>query len=164
MFKNMFITPRAEHHNTRKKIKTLRSGISFEKSMGEPVIFIIDQNPIHGNMVKYQLCARRLTNVWLFTSVEECLYRLRKQQPDFLVTEYNLGAYNGGDLLRMARKISPRTAVLFFTSVDDGHTAEELLAEGASDYIVKTARLEKSIGELVKNMEFLRSETVPRQE
>jgi len=128
--------------------------------MAEPAIFIVDTNPVHGNLVKYQLTANRYTNVWLFTSVEECLYRLRKQSPDFLITEYHLGTYSGKDLLRMTLKISPATRVLFFTSVEDSTLAESLLAEGARDFIVKSGRLESSVSELVRNIEFLRSETL----
>jgi DNA-binding response OmpR family regulator len=127
--------------------------------MKDPVIFIVDTNPVHGNMVKYQLSARKFSSVWLFTSVEECLYRIRKQSPDFLITEYDLGNYRGEDLLRMASKISPLTSVLFFTSFEDPAIAERLLAEGAKDYIVKTGRIEPSIAELIRNMEFLHSET-----
>lgn len=127
--------------------------------MKDPVIFIVDTDPVHGNMVKYQLSARKFNSVWLFTSVEECLYRLRKQTPDFLIAEYALGSYRGEDLLRMAAKISPRTSVLFFTSLEDSGLAERLLAEGAKDYIVKTGRIESSIAELIRNMEFLHSET-----
>jgi DNA-binding response OmpR family regulator len=132
--------------------------------MTEPVIFIVDTNPVHGNLVKYQLTINRYSGTWLFSSVEECLYRLRKQSPDFLITEYHLGNYSGKDLLRMALKISPRTRVLFFTSVEDAGLAESLLSEGAKDYVVKSARLESSISELVRNIEFLCSETLTNRE
>ena len=126
--------------------------------MKEPVIFIVDPNLVHGNLVKYHLNVNRFPNVWLFTNVEECLYRLRKQTPDFLITEYELGKYNGRDMLRMAARISPATNIIFFTSSDDSGLAESILSEGARDYIVKTSRLETSIGELVRNIGFLRTE------
>lgn len=132
--------------------------VTLKSRMKDPVIFIIDTNPVHGNMVKYKMTAMKLTNVWLFNSVEECLYRLRKQQPDFLISEYTLGSYRGEDLLRMARKISPQTSILFFSSVEDAGLAEKLLADGARDYIVKSGRLEESITELIRNLEFLYSE------
>jgi DNA-binding NarL/FixJ family response regulator len=132
--------------------------------MKDPVIFIVDTNLVHGNLIKYQMSARKFNNVWLFTSVEECLYRIRKQPPDFLITEYALGNYRGTDLLRMTRKISPKTSVLFFTSVEDAGLAKALLAEGARDYIVKSGRLESSIAELIRNMEFLFSEIPSNQD
>ena len=131
--------------------------------MKEPVIFIVDPNPVHGNLVKYQLTINKFTNVWLFTSVEECLYRLRKQSPDFLVSEYHLGKYNGLEMLRMSHKISPATRILFLTGMDDPSVAESLLDEGAMDYIVKTSRLEVSISELVRNIGFLRARPVAGQ-
>lgn len=137
---------------------------SYSSRMKEPAIFIVDTNPVHGNLVKYQLTISGFSNAWLFTSVEECLYRLRKQSPDFLVTEFNLGSYSGKDLLRMTLKISPGTRVLFFTSVEDAVLAESLLTEGAKDYIVKSGRLESSISELVRNIEFLRLETLTNRE
>jgi DNA-binding NarL/FixJ family response regulator len=126
--------------------------------MKDPFIFIVDPNPIHGNMVKYQLSVRKFNNLWLFSSVEECIYRLRKQQPDVLITEYSLGNYRGEEMVQMVRKISPQTIILFLTTVEDAGLAQAMLAEGARDYIVKSGHPELSITELIRNMEFLFSE------
>jgi DNA-binding NtrC family response regulator len=155
----LIIQDRLSPHG-QKKIKTLNLVTVTLPLMRDPVIFIVDTNPVHGNLVKYHLTINRFTNVWLFTSVEECLYRLRKQSPDFLVSEYDLGRYNGLELLRMAGKISQGTRVVFFTSVEDAGIAHSLLAEGALDYIVKTSRLEASISELIRNLVFLKSQPV----
>ncbi|HNW75506.1 MAG TPA: response regulator [Bacteroidales bacterium] len=132
--------------------------------MKEPSIFIIDKNPLQGNLVKYQLAANRFFDVWLFASVEECLYRLRKQSPDFLITEYELGDYTGDELLRMSQKISPRTQVIFFTSHDDAGFAASMLAAGARDYVVKSARMDKSINELATNIAYIHSEAPVKEE
>ena len=115
-------------------------------------------------MVKYQMSARRLSNVFFFSNAEECMYRLRKQRPDFLITEYDTGFYLGQELLRMSKTISPGTLVIFFTSSEDRGLADMLLESGASDYIVKSAPLDKSISELIRNIGFLRTETLARRE
>lgn len=127
--------------------------------MTEPLIYIIDPNSVQGNLIKYHLTTHRFPNTWFFPSVEECFYRVIKQAPDFLISETQIGNYTGLQLLLMCKKISPRTRVVFFSSSDDPHLATTLLSEGATDFIVKSARLETSLSELIQNLEFVRAGT-----
>lgn len=146
-----------------KKNGTFGYSIFIFSGMTEPVIFIVDSNVQQGNFLKYHLNAKKFNHVWFFNSVEECLYRLRKQPPDFLITEYHLAGYTGHEFLRMACKISPKTQVLFFSSADDAAVAESLLAAGARDYVVRSGKPEKSIYELIRNIEYLHSELITKQ-
>lgn len=121
----------------------------------DPVIYIVDPNPVHGNLVKFHLVLRKFTGVWLFTNAEECLYRSRKQAPDFVVSESSPESHSGLDFLRNIRSISPDTQVLFLTSEEDSMLASLLLEHGATDFIVKSSRPEQSIRELCDNLSYL---------
>ncbi|NQV02772.1 MAG: response regulator [Bacteroidia bacterium] len=129
--------------------------------MKSVLIFIVDKNPIHSSLLKYHLTIQRFSNVQLYHSAEECLYRFRKGvTPHYLITEYDLADHNGLDFLRMVKKISPSTHVIFFSSFDDPILALQLIDSGASDYIMKTSKLDYGIKDLVKNIEFLRREKI----
>ena len=126
--------------------------------MKDPVIYIVDPNPVHGNLIKFHLALRKFTGVWLFNNAEECLYRARKQAPDFVVSESSPEGSSGMDFLRNMRSISGDTKVLFFTSEEDATLASRLLEQGATDFIVKSSRPEQSIRELCDNLSYLVSE------
>ena len=129
--------------------------------MKSVMVFIVDKNPIHSSLLKYHLTIQRFSNVQLYHSAEECLYRLRKSVvPQYLITEYDLADHNGFDFLRMVKKISPTTQVLFFTSYDDPILAMRLIDSGATDYIMKTVKLDQGIQDLIKNIVFLQREKI----
>jgi len=126
-----------------------------------PMVFVVDRNPIHNSLIKYHLNVNRFFNVHTFPSGSECLYKLGKQViPDFIVTDYDNGEMPGIEFLRKIRGISPEIKVVFFSSYDDPILAVRLLDSGATDYIVKTNRLDIGIKELIKNMKFLIKEEV----
>ncbi|TSA30402.1 MAG: response regulator [Bacteroidetes bacterium] len=130
--------------------------------MKSALIFIVDKNPIHSSLLKYHLTIQRFSNVQLYHSAEECLYRLRKHVvPQYLIADYDLADQNGFDFLRMVKKLSPSTEVLFFSTLDDPILAVQLIDSGATDYIMKTSRMDYGISDLVKNLEFLQRKKVP---
>jgi len=125
------------------------------------VIFIVDKNPIHSSLLKYHLTVQRFFHVQIYHSAEECLYRLRKKAvPDYLITEYDLVDHAGFDFLRTVRRICPSTAVIFFSAFDDPVLAMRLIDAGATDYIMKTTKLEHGIQDLIRNIQFLLKEKV----
>lgn len=127
--------------------------------MTGPEIYILDRNSLHSNFLKFQLALKKFNRVMVFHSVEECIYRLRKQAaPDYLITEFDLGDYNGLEFLRMAQKLAPQTSVIFFSSMDDEVMANQVLSEGAMDYIVKRSSLDSGVKELIRNLQFIHSE------
>jgi DNA-binding response OmpR family regulator len=129
--------------------------------MSSPIVFVVDKNPIHSSLIKYHLNVNRFVNVHSFHSADECLYRVQKGlKPDFLITEYHLGDLTGFDFLKTVRAITPVTHVIFFTSYDDPILAVRLLDMGASDYIIKTGKLDYGIAELIKNIKYLIKEGV----
>ncbi len=125
------------------------------------LIFVIDKNPIHNSLIKYHLNLNKFFNVQTFPSVNECLYRLNKQLfPDFIIIDLIAGDPSVFDFLYKVRGLSEKIQIIFFSSHDDPLLADQLLDSGATDFIVKTDRLETGITELIKNLKFLIKEEV----
>jgi len=107
--------------------------------MKTSVIFVVDKNPIHRNLVRYHLEINKCAQVQTFPSGEECLYRLQKNiRPDFLITSFFTGDRSGFDFLQSVLEIAPSTRVVFFDTFEDPQLAGKLLEAGACDYVVKT--------------------------
>ena len=60
----------------------------------------------------------------------------------------------------MVKQLTPSTQVVFFSAFDDPILAMQLIDSGASDYIMKTSKLDYGIKDLVKNIEFLQREKI----
>lgn len=122
-------------------------------------IFVIDRNPIHNSLIKYHLNINKFTLVHTFPNGQECLYRLQKGLiPDFIITDYDIGNYTGFDFLIKIRDRYPDLSVVYFSSIADPVLAMKLLEAGASDFIIKTSKLEAGISELLKNLKFILKE------
>lgn len=124
--------------------------------MNNVVIFILDKNPLHRNMLQYNLVAHGFSRIYLFPSPEECLYRLEKDViPDFLILDYLTIIETNPDFLPRIKSFSQDIEVIVFTESDDHVIANNLLALGASDYILKTKSLQNGMVELINNLKYL---------
>jgi DNA-binding NarL/FixJ family response regulator len=127
--------------------------------MKTAVIFVVDKNPIHRSLIKYNLNISKFTTVYTFSSAEECLYRMQKNlRPDFLITSFFTGNYSGFDFLRIILEIDPVTRVVFFDAFEDPDIPARLIEAGACDYVAKTRDPDAGIAELLKNVSFLARE------
>jgi len=122
-------------------------------------IFIVDRNPIHNSLIRYHLNINKFNLVQTFPNGQECLYRLEKNTvPDIIITDYDIGNYTGFDFLRKVTDNFPGVRIIYFSSFADPVLAMKLLEAGASDFIVKTGKLENGISELLKNLRYILKE------
>jgi DNA-binding NtrC family response regulator len=127
--------------------------------MKTPVIVVVDRNPIHRNLINYNLVINRFLNVHTFLSGEECLYRLKRNLvPDFIITDLNPGDNNGFDFLEKVKELSPGAKIIFFAAFTDPEIAIRLHEAGATDYIPKTNKPDIGISVLIKNIRYLTRE------
>jgi two-component system, NtrC family, response regulator PilR len=76
------------------------------------------------------------------TSGEAAKRKIESALYDVIVTDIRMPSINGIEVLRYAHKLSPDTAVILITAVDDYEAAVEAVkAGGASDYIRKSPGL-----------------------
>ena len=72
-------------------------------------------------------------------TAEEALAVIRETAPDVVLMDINLPGASGVEATRRAAQISPATAVLVISMVDDDDTVFAALAAGARGYVLKGA-------------------------
>ncbi len=106
-------------------------------------------------------------------TAEDAIERVGKDVPDLVLTDYQMGAKTGVDLLKEIKRRSPRTAVAVLTAYGTVERAVEAMREGAEDFLMKPctpetlelllARIENGRRLLQENA-YLRSELGERSE
>ena len=104
--------------------------------MANPLIYLVEDDPLFVNIIEGQLSKLKLTNFKTFTRGEDCLAEI-KNHPQYLFVDFSLEGLNGLDILREAKKTSKHTRVYMLTALEDKTIEQQCLKEGAIDYIVK---------------------------
>jgi len=134
-------------------------GLQSYRIMKNPVVFIVEKNTYHGNLVKYHLQANRFQDVRVFSNSEECLLAMsRGIIPDFIISDTHSGKISGTEFLGHILESAPGARVIFFSASADESLATQLLEKGASDYIQTTNKGDAGIRELIKNLQFIYKE------
>ncbi len=102
----------------------------------EPLIFIVEDNPVYNKLVVNYLQSKKFTHVESFFSGEECLKRI-DEKPDIVVQDYLLEGIDGIGVLKHVKKVLPQTEFIFLSGQDSVDVAVNTLKLGAFDYIVK---------------------------
>ena len=76
------------------------------------------------------------------TTATEALRKLEVQSFDVLLTDISMPGLSGFELLREVVEQFPSTAVIIISGISDEERAQELITQGAFDYLVKPFRLE----------------------
>ncbi|MGB3800628.1 MAG: sigma-54 dependent transcriptional regulator [Lewinella sp.] len=99
-------------------------------------IFVVEDDPFYGKLLKHHLSLNPDFDVELFTSGKECLDALY-QKPDVISMDYGLPDMNGSELFSRIRALNSSVPIVIISGQDDINTAVDLLKRGARDYIVK---------------------------
>ena len=70
--------------------------------------------------------------VELCSSFEAAKHRLTHAPPDVLLTDVRLGAFNGLQLVILAKELSPNTTVIVMSAYDDATLRKEAARRGAA--------------------------------
>jgi DNA-binding NarL/FixJ family response regulator len=85
----------------------------------------------------------------------------RERKPDVVILDVEMPVMGASEAMEMILGISPRPRILIVTMFDNPRLVRELLARGASGYLVKSASLEELLGAV---REAAQSATGPRGE
>lgn len=99
-------------------------------------IFIVEDDPWYGEVLKYHLSQNADYEIHRFTTGRECLANLHKR-PHLITIDYALPDTNGIDLYKGIRDTQPDTPVIVISNQDDVTTAVGLLKLGVHDYFAK---------------------------
>lgn len=99
-------------------------------------VFIVEDDKLYGDLLRYHLSLNPDNEVFLFNSGQDCLDNLYLN-PDFISLDYSLPDMSGLEILQKIREYNPKMPVVIVSGQEDIETAINLLKEGAYDYFVK---------------------------
>jgi DNA-binding NtrC family response regulator len=102
----------------------------------DPLIFIVEDNPVYNKLVVNYLQSKKFHRIETFLSGEECLKKI-KMKPDIVIQDYLLEGIDGIEVLKATKKIHPHTEFIFLSGQDSVDVAINTMKLGAYDYIVK---------------------------
>jgi len=99
-------------------------------------VFIVEDDPWYGEILKHHLTQQSNMEVSLFTTARDCLQELRRN-PDVVCVDYGLPDMDGDRLLDELILRIPDLPVIIISGQDDISVAVKLLKHGAHDYFPK---------------------------
>jgi len=102
----------------------------------DPLIFIVEDNPVYNKLVVNYLNSKKFNRIESFLSGEECLKNIN-MKPDIIIQDYLLEGMNGIEVLKATKKLQPQIEFIFLSGQDSVDVAINTMKHGAYDYIVK---------------------------
>jgi DNA-binding NtrC family response regulator len=99
-------------------------------------LFIVEDDPFYGELLKKHLQLNPDNEVFLFKNGKECLDNLHLL-PDLISLDYRLPDFTGSEVMKKVQFDYPDLPVVIVSGQEDVKTALDLLKEGAYDYFVK---------------------------
>jgi DNA-binding NtrC family response regulator len=99
-------------------------------------IFIVEDDPFFGNLLKHHLSLNPEYEVSLFGNAKDCLDNLHKK-PDVISIDHGLPDITGDKLLAKIKAVNKNIPVIVISGQEEISVALDLLKAGASDYFVK---------------------------
>ncbi|GAB3018265.1 sigma-54-dependent transcriptional regulator [Spirosoma pulveris] len=103
-------------------------------------IFIVEDDPWYGEVLKYHLSMNPNYELHRFATGEDCMNYLTVCQPHLITLDYSLPDTNGAELFRRLQERLPDTPVIVISGQKDVETAVGLLQAGVYSYFVKDDR------------------------
>jgi CheY-like chemotaxis protein len=102
-------------------------------------ILLVEDNETDALLIQRQL--RKLVHdpqIAVVDGLDACRQHLVNFIPDLVISDYNLPACTGMDVLRLSQEIDPNLPFIFVTgTIDDEELAANTILAGASGYILK---------------------------
>jgi CheY-like chemotaxis protein len=113
-------------------------------------ILILEDNPVDAELIQFELREAGVAfSAKVVTFEGDFIAALQEFQPDLILSDYDLPAYNGALALAEAGRRRPGTPFILVTGALGEDRAIEILTQGAKDYVMKS-RLQKRLVPAVK--------------
>jgi DNA-binding NtrC family response regulator len=99
-------------------------------------IFIVEDDPWYGELIKHHLSLNPDYQISLFTSAKELLEHLHFN-PDLICIDFGLPDMTGDKLLKEIKRLNKDLPVIVISGQEEIEVAVALLKLGARDYIIK---------------------------
>ena len=114
-------------------------------------IFIVEDDPLYGEMLKYHLALNPDNEVYKFETGAECLKNLY-QSPSLISLDYSLPDMSGFDVIKKVREYNHEIPIVIVSGQEDVATAVKLLKDCAYDYFVKDEDTKERLWNTLKNI------------
>ena len=114
-------------------------------------IFIIEDDELYGEMLKYHMSLNPDNEVHLYTTGTESLKNLYKN-PDLISLDFGLPDISGHDVVKKIKEHNPNLPIVIVSGQEDVSTAVQLLREGAYDYFVKDDETKNRLWNIVNKI------------
>ena len=114
-------------------------------------IFVVEDDPLYGEMLKHHLSLNPDNEVHLFKTGFDCLHNLYRT-PSLISLDYSLPDMSGLDVMRQIKKENVDIPVVIVSGQEDISTAVALLREGAYDYFVKDDDVKDRLWNIIKKI------------
>ena len=114
-------------------------------------IFIVEDDPLYGEMLKYHLSLNPDNEVYKFETGAECLKNLH-MAPSLISLDFSLPDITGFEVIRKVREYNADIPVVVVSGQEDVGTAVQLLKDGAYDYFVKDEDTKERLWNTIKNI------------
>ncbi len=114
-------------------------------------IFIVEDDPLYGEMLKYHLSLNPDNEIIKFETGSECLKNLY-QNPSLISLDYSLPDMSGFDVIKKVREYNSEIPIVIVSGQEDVATAVKLLKDGAYDYFVKDEDTKERLWNTLKNI------------
>ncbi|MGZ4034358.1 MAG: response regulator [Bacteroidia bacterium] len=113
-------------------------------------LFIVDDNPTVASDLKNYLKNRFGNGIHIstFYDGDSCLKKVDKNT-NIVILDYFLNGKNGNEVLKMIKKINPKTEVIMLSGNEDIAVAIEAFRKGATDFVIKGPGAWKKITKIV---------------
>lgn len=104
--------------------------------MGSYTIFIVEDDPWYGEILKHHLSLNPDYKVTLFSTGKELLSKMWLE-PDLITLDFSLPDVTGDKLLKKIQDINASVPVIVISGQEDVSVAVNMLKMGVSDYLIK---------------------------
>ncbi len=101
-----------------------------------PLIYIVDDDEVYQNLVRYNLDYHNYSRILAFNSGEKCMKNI-DLKPDIILLDYWMDGESGIETLKKIKEQHPEAIVIFLTGNKEKTVAEAAIKHGAYDYLLK---------------------------
>lgn len=124
----------------------------LSRSNNNPLIFIVEDDPIYQALIHNELLEHQYANIELFNTGVDAVANFYKN-PDIILLDYNLNdGMDGLSVLKQIKAFNPDTQVIMLSAQEKIEVAVNSLKYGGYEYVIKNEAALIRIPALIKKI------------
>ncbi|CAN5429678.1 sigma-54 dependent transcriptional regulator [soil metagenome] len=114
-------------------------------------IFIVDDDELYSNIIKYSLEENPSFEIEIFQSGEDFFDNVYLN-PDIVIIDYNLPGMSGLEILKKIKSINPSISTILLSGQEKVEVVVEAYKSGANNYVIKNHNVAYELNNCIKNL------------